>query len=343
MLEIRLIPFYLEIPEHVLSFKRSELFPGVHLEILSQKNIAELKSMFESYHWHPEHPMNIRIRIGTQKYESHLIQKLRSPEIGLSPKYLETLEDHREHLTLFYSNSVHRHILLSIYLLTRPVVAVTPHQLILRTDEGKRLLPVGFIPSHLTEKSSQRLRYQDSDRKYKKISSNEIKKMATLIEPYFNPGHRRHDRLSLALGHYWVFLFSPYSEAAFTSLMSVFEALLVTGKSEVTHQVSERAALTIGQNLQDRYSIYKEIKRLYNLRSTIVHGRSKPGKGRINAETSWVAATHSNVSITQYTRLSILASSLIRNIIRNREYMDIIQGDDNENRIDDHFASLIFR
>ena len=55
----------------------------------------------------------------------------------------------------------------------------------------------------------------------------------------------------------------------------VFECLFSADqKDEILHKVSERAALYIGTNLEDRVKVFKEVKKLYNIRSKYVHGQT---------------------------------------------------------------------
>jgi hypothetical protein len=51
-----------------------------------------------------------------------------------------------------------------------------------------------------------------------------------------------------------------------------FEALVSTDRTGVTHQVSERVALLVGETAAERRTIYADMKRLYELRSSAVHG-----------------------------------------------------------------------
>ncbi len=53
---------------------------------------------------------------------------------------------------------------------------------------------------------------------------------------------------------------------------SFFEALLSTSSSELSHQLSERVAVFLRDKPTERLSLFKEMKRAYNVRSKIVHG-----------------------------------------------------------------------
>ena len=51
-----------------------------------------------------------------------------------------------------------------------------------------------------------------------------------------------------------------------------FESILSTSTSELSHQVSERAALLLGRSKMDKIEIFKGIKNAYGVRSRIFHG-----------------------------------------------------------------------
>ena len=50
------------------------------------------------------------------------------------------------------------------------------------------------------------------------------------------------------------------------------EALFSTGSAELSHQLSERIALFLGDSVEERRDIFSKIKEAYGIRSTIVHG-----------------------------------------------------------------------
>jgi hypothetical protein len=60
----------------------------------------------------------------------------------------------------------------------------------------------------------------------------------------------------------------------FLGMMMAMEALLSHGTSEVSHQVSERAAFLLGKDAVDRELLYDTMRSLYSLRSAIAHGRT---------------------------------------------------------------------
>ncbi|WEY92907.1 HEPN domain-containing protein [Bacillus subtilis] len=55
---------------------------------------------------------------------------------------------------------------------------------------------------------------------------------------------------------------------------NAFECLFTTGKTEISHQISERVASMLGTKDQKKLHIYNQMKAAYSVRSTIVHGQA---------------------------------------------------------------------
>ncbi|ARO60161.1 Uncharacterized protein B5E38_2635 [Bacillus cereus] len=53
---------------------------------------------------------------------------------------------------------------------------------------------------------------------------------------------------------------------------TLLETLLSTDNSEVTHKISERLALLLGESYDDRIEIFSFVKKAYSIRSATVHG-----------------------------------------------------------------------
>jgi hypothetical protein len=82
-----------------------------------------------------------------------------------------------------------------------------------------------------------------------RINASRIKQLAAVIEEYYWAIYSRHDRLSFALGAFWNSIFSSDPVQGYLSLTIVLEALLGTGNTEITHQISERVADAKGSNI----------------------------------------------------------------------------------------------
>jgi hypothetical protein len=62
---------------------------------------------------------------------------------------------------------------------------------------------------------------------------------------------------------------------AFLSLMNGLEALLNPGGGEITYKLSRNCAVLLGKDKRDAIGIFKDVKDLYDLRSSIVHGATR--------------------------------------------------------------------
>lgn len=54
--------------------------------------------------------------------------------------------------------------------------------------------------------------------------------------------------------------------------INALECLFTSGNTELSHRVSERVALLLGQNLEERMALYSRVKKAYGIRSKVVHG-----------------------------------------------------------------------
>ena len=121
--------------------------------------------------------------------------------------------------------------------------------------------------------------YHLPQRKIERINRNKLKSTVRAFQRYFSPYNFKIDRLSVALSNLWSALVSRYLDQTYVSLTIIFEALLSTRRHEITHMLSERAAILIGRSPTERIEIYEEVIKLYALRSKIIHGGGVPKKG----------------------------------------------------------------
>jgi len=94
-------------------------------------------------------------------------------------------------------------------------------------------------------------------------------------------------RLPTALGYYHqAFRTDIDWSVRFLSMMMGIEALFSHGASEISHQVSERSAFFLREDVAQREAVYDEMRALYKMRSDIAHGRTTKGKAK-QLETSF--------------------------------------------------------
>ena len=60
---------------------------------------------------------------------------------------------------------------------------------------------------------------------------------------------------------------------------SAFEAMFTTSMSEVSHQLAERVALMLADDIEKRMEVYQTMKEIYEIRSKMMHGKTPKIKG----------------------------------------------------------------
>ncbi|OJD90265.1 hypothetical protein A9485_08505 [Bacillus cereus] len=80
------------------------------------------------------------------------------------------------------------------------------------------------------------------------------------------------NRVSRALRFIMVGRYESFLPMKISAYVGALEALFSTTKSEVTHQVAERAVKMLGGDIETRLSNYTLIKNVYDIRSMYVHG-----------------------------------------------------------------------
>jgi hypothetical protein len=138
----------------------------------------------------------------------------------------------------------------------------------------------------------------------------------------FHKGSRR-----LARFNYFVAAARAEAEpAARVSLyMTCLEILFSTDAAELTHKLSERVAVFLGQNANERREIFSKMKRAYAIRSKVVHGATLSDKDETDAK---VSAS----SVDELIRRVFLK------IIESKEIADQFD----KSNLDEYFLELLF-
>lgn len=113
---------------------------------------------------------------------------------------------------------------------------------------------------------------------------------------------------------------SPILPMKIVFYISALECLFTIGNQEISHKVSERIAILLGDNLNSRRHLFNTIKKGYGIRSRLVHGQYIKGNDDDLVE----------------------ASKDLDNILRvlYNNYEDIFKMNDEE--MEDYFWDLIF-
>lgn len=187
-----------------------------------------------------------------------------------------------------------------------------------------------------------------------KFNAAEFEFAATAIEEYYRPVGFRMDRLAVALSSLWTSLCTWYPEQSYTSLSIAMEALLSTQESEITHQLAERTAVLLGSDEEPPITLYRAVKRLYDTRSNIVHGRgmSKDDQRRLakrarkkqtSKRTDYSLHIHPMMTLLpleQLQQFTGICIRLIRSAVAIPELLALIQTHD-DNGLDRFFTELL--
>ncbi|HEX5701899.1 MAG TPA: hypothetical protein VFX97_01615 [Pyrinomonadaceae bacterium] len=142
------------------------------------------------------------------------------------------------------------------------------------------------------------------------ISADEVRALSRAT--FFADSARDCTDLSVKISHY----------------MTCLEVLFSTGSSEIVHKLAERIALFLGGNYEERRLLFNRVKKLYNIRSKVVHG---------DVMGSTAARTLADVS----RDADSLVREVLRRIIDSTELLDLFEGD--KTTREDYFIDLVLR
>jgi len=104
----------------------------------------------------------------------------------------------------------------------------------------------------------------------------------------------------------------------------------------------------LGKSQTERLEIYQNIKKLYNLRSSIVHGRGEgKKKGIITYDSYHISPKNSQIPINEIEKLARIVFRLIQVTIEDKNLLALIQTLKKEDKInkdlDKYYLTRIFR
>lgn len=164
------------------------------------------------------------------------------------------------------------------------------------------------------------------------------------LEPYFlsaqNGQTRRtlRDRIAVGAQGIWTAASIPNPDAALISYTMVLEALLSTAETELAAQVSQRVALLLASTPDDRIAKYRSVKKLYNMRSKLVHGAgiaSKKFKANVHPTLTYV----DNEALREMGGLAI---GVIRSVLNDPKLYGACQSKKSED-LEEFFLTQLFQ
>ena len=201
---------------------------------------------------------------------------------------------------------------------------------------------------HPAEEVGALLRSQAPSDWYVRIGARQLRAMCEKLDRYYRHGSWRVDRLSVALGYLWSGLTSRHPELAFVALCTALEAIASTSQNEITHILAERCAVLAHSRGSDRVAMYREIKRLYKLRSGLVHGRLTLSKISIEQKRPLaVMAKQSLVPSSDVFKLLGVTIQVLNSVLARPPLLEILGAGRSEHTVsdavDDYFLNLLLR
>ena len=117
-----------------------------------------------------------------------------------------------------------------------------------------------------------------------------LQKVALKLDKYYRAGISTIDRISIALRHLSNALESQFYEQAFIDFTIALEAMVSTKSEEITHTLAERVAILLNSDADKPLDIYSNVRRVYGIRSKIVHGSVSPKKGIQTSESLYITS-----------------------------------------------------
>jgi hypothetical protein len=174
------------------------------------------------------------------------------------------------------------------------------------------------------------------------LDMTRVQRYCEALEPYFRPTNWHAGRIGVAVGVFLAHVLGADSGQAYLALMTVFEALLSTDNTEITHQISERAAFMLESTEDPRYALYKRMKKLYKTRSLLVHGAIDNKKGIITYDTLRLDAKITVVPDQDYVDIFDLCLRLFKRVLDDAELVTLLERRKSD-ALNDYYMRLIFR
>ena len=241
-------------------------------------------------------------------------------------------------------DSINRHIIISMYLIKRISCYFTNNIISIGINSHGNAISANCGP-HLMSIESPFYAFKKKHRiECEKITDDKLKIIFQKLHMYFNPLCWRVDRIGSALGYFWDYLItSNQPNLAFLSLVSCIEALVSTGSGgEITHKICERVAVLLSDDRVRRIEIYKNLKKIYHLRSKFIHGSLRAPKGSLGWGVSAQTAKRSYVSLIEFAELIDICVQLFNKLLDNKQYLLCVDKKNEDNMLDEFFLTKLF-
>ena len=105
------------------------------------------------------------------------------------------------------------------------------------------------------------------------LTDEEAEKLSSILTPKFEANNLT----ELAIKNFNVVYDLPDGRLRFITLVTCLESLFNLGKDQIAHTISRHLSIILSDNKEQFKENYKQIKKLYNMRNSIVHGGEYTG------------------------------------------------------------------
>jgi len=175
------------------------------------------------------------------------------------------------------------------------------------------------------------------------LDLTEVSHYCLAFEPYFRPVHWHSGRLAVALGSFSAALSANDPAQSYLALMTVFEAIVSTENTEISHQIAERTAFLLEKHEEERYQVYRRMKQLYGTRSAVVHGGVENAPGYITTDRLRLDARITIVPKNDAADAFELCVRLLRRILSEAALVHLLQSKRPKEALNEYYLRLGFR
>jgi hypothetical protein len=341
--ETTIFPFWTALPDNLIGFQSCELLPGVTLrKLLNHDDLEEYQGMWENFKKTPMGGImktwlepNMMLVVEGKNYLKGFLCRAKEK---FGDKVLDNYSEiHTSDYLAF------RQVLCCLFLLKPCHLEFCDNHFVINYDKDGNVIGGSYgpmLPSKNITTTAVSVYYDDTNYTKNQIKKEYLISMFSRMEMYYSPIFL-HERISVALGCFWSFISTSSLESAYLSLVTVLEALISTGKTEISYQLAERIAVLLGDNLGERKEFFYKIKRIYADRSKFIHGNSEIKKGPLTWNQPFVSAKRVSVNINTFRDLMRITIASLVKIISDDNYISVVQNKKDAD-LDEYFLNKLF-